>query len=173
MKKQEKELEVKNLKEKFNKANMAILTEYIGMSVEEMTAFRKSLREVNAEVKVVKNTLARIASEDTELKILKDYFVGTNALITITGDDPVAPAKALVEIAKKIEKLKIKSGVLSGKLIAAADIEALSKLPSREQMLSSLLGSMNAPAQNLVNVFAAIPRQLVTVLAAVRDQKTA
>ena len=77
-----------------------------------------------------------------------------------------------MKFAKDMEQLKIRAGFLSGKLLAPGEVDALSKLPSREEMLAKLLGSMMAPAQNLYNVLTAIPRQLVTVLAAVRDQKS-
>lgn len=170
MKRAEKEQEVQGLSERFKKAELTILADYCGLTVSQMTNLRRSLREVKAEMKVVKNNLARIAVQDTVLSPLKDYFTGPIAAIT-SMDDPVAPSKAISKFAKDFEKLKIKVGFLSGKLLSANDIDALSKLPSREQMLASLLGSMNAPAQSLVGVFAAMPRKLVTVLAAVRDKK--
>ncbi len=170
MKKTEKEEQVKDLSERFKKAELTILADYCGLTVAQMTGLRRSLRAANADIKVVKNTLAQIAVQDTEMKVLGDYFSGTIAAITASGD-PVGPAKALTQFAKDVEKFKLKVGYLEGKLISDKQIEALSKLPSREQMLASLLGSMNAPAQNLASVFAAIPRKLVTVLAAVRDQK--
>jgi len=87
--------------------------------------------------------------------------------------DPVAPAKVLMKFAKDMEKLQPKMGFLSGKVISAKEIDDLSKLPSREEMLAKILGSMMAPPQNLYNVMTAIPRKLVTVLAAVRDKKAA
>jgi large subunit ribosomal protein L10 len=119
---------------------------------------------------VVKNTLAQLAVKDTEWSPLSDHFKGTIAAITSSGD-PVAPSKALTKFAKEVEKLKIKVGLLSGKLLQASEIEALSKLPSREQMLATLLGSMKVPAQNLVGVLAAVPRKFVYALAAIRDKK--
>jgi large subunit ribosomal protein L10 len=170
VKRTEKETEVRKLSEHFKKAELTILADYCGLTVAEVTRLRRSLREANAEMKVVKNTLAQIAVQDTEVKVLKDYFTGPIAVITTPGD-PVSPAKALMKFAKEIEKLKIKIGVLSGKLLKPQEIEALSKLPSREEMLSSLLGSLKAPAQNLVGVLAALPRKLAYALAAVRDKK--
>jgi large subunit ribosomal protein L10 len=170
LKRSEKEQAVGELGQRFKKAELTILTDYCGLTVAQMTDLRRSLREAKAELKVVKNTLAQRALQDTEMKVLSDYFKGTVAAVTSSGD-PVSPAKALVKFAKDVEKFKVRVGFLSGKLISDKEIEALSKLPSREQMLASLLGSMNAPAQNLVNVFAAIPRKWVTVLAAVRDKK--
>lgn len=170
MNRSEKQEEVRALTERFKKAELTILADYCGLTVGQMTDLRRSLRSAKADIKVVKNTLAQLAVQDLELKALKDHFVGTTAAIT-ASEDPVSPAKALVKFAKDVEKLKIRVGFLSGKVIQAQDIEALSKLPSREQMLSSMLGSLKAPAQNWVGVLAAMPRKLVTVLAAIRDKK--
>lgn len=161
---------VQELTERFKKAELTILADYVGLTVAQMTALRRSLNKAQADLKVVKNTLAKRAVQDLEMKVLADYFVGNTAAIT-SATDPVTPAKALVDFAKDNEKFKIKAGFLSGKLIQVNQIEALSKLPSREQMLSSMLGSLKAPAQNWVGVLAALPRKLATVLAAVRDKK--
>jgi len=166
----EKELAVQELSERFKKAELTILADYCGMNVSQVTNLRRALRDVKAEMKVVKNTLAQRAVDGTELNILKAHFTGTTAVITSQGD-PVAPAKALTKFAKDVEQLKLKVGFLSGKLMTQKEIESLSKLPSREEMLSSLLGSMMAPAQNWVNVLSALPRKLATVLAAIRDKK--
>ncbi len=170
MKRTEKEVEVKNLSEKFKGADLMVLADFCGLTVAEVSNLRSSLRELKAEVKVVKNSLAQIAVKDSELQFLSNYFAGNVAVVTVNGD-PVNPAKALVKFAKDLEKFKLKVGVLSGKELSPSALEALSKLPSREQMLSSLLGSMKAPAQNLVGVLVALPRKLVTVLAAIRDKK--
>lgn len=171
MKRQEKEQTVQDLKERFQKANVTLLADFTGLKVNEMNQLRRELRENSAEMKVLKNTLAKLAIKETELKDLEDHFQGTTAIVTSAGD-PVGPAKILVKFAKKLEKPKIKAGFLSGKILEISEIEALSKLPSRDELLAKLLGSMQAPAQNLVNVFAAVPRQLVTVLSAIRDKKT-
>ena len=88
-------------------------------------------------------------------------------------EDPVSPAKALVEFAKQNEVFELKAGVLDGKLLAIDDIKALAELPSREELLAKMLGSMSAPATNFVGVLAAVPRSLVQVLAAIKDQKEA
>lgn len=170
MKLAQKEQAVKELSEKFKKAELTILADFCGMNVAQVTNLRRSLREVNAEMKVVKNTLAQRAVDGTVLDSLKVHFVGTTAVITSEGD-PVGPAKALTKCVKDIEKFKLKIGFLSGKLITQKEIESLSKLPSREEMIAKLMGSMNAPAQNLVNVMTALPRKLAYVLAAIRDKK--
>ncbi|MBF0492038.1 MAG: 50S ribosomal protein L10 [Deltaproteobacteria bacterium] len=170
MKRQEKENEVGSLVERFKSAEFAVLADYRGMNAAQMTHLRRAVREGKGQMKVVKNTLARLAVQDTELKLLQDHFVGTIAAIT-AHTDPVSPAKALVKFAKEVEQFKLKIGFLSGKLLNVAEIENLSKLPSKEQLLASMLGSMQAPATNLVGVLAAIPRKLVCALAAIRDKK--
>lgn len=170
MKRQEKETEVGALKERFKGADFAVLADYRGMNASQITNLRNAVRQSNGRMKVVKNTLARLAVADSDFKVLQDHFVGTIAAITASGD-PVSPAKALVKFAKDVEQFKVKVGYLSGKLLSAAEIENLSKLPSKEQLLASMLGSLNAPATNFVGVLSAIPRKLVVALAAIRDKK--
>lgn len=162
---------VEKLKSRFSKASITLLADYRGLKVNDMNQLRRKLQTNTAELLVVKNTLAKLAVEDTDLKPLQEHFAGTLAVVTAEGD-PVASAKALIQFAKENEKPEIKVGFMSGELMEAKQIEALSKLPSREEMIAKLLGSMQAPAQNLVNVMAAVPRQLVTVLSAIRDQKS-
>ena len=170
MKLAEKEQAVQELSQKFKNAALTILADHRGMNVGQVTNLRRSLREVKANMKVVKNTLAKRAIDGTVMEPLKEHFTGTIAVI-LAETDPVAPAKALTKFAKDVEQLKLKVGFLSGKVINAKEIESLSKLPSREEMIASLMGSMNAPAQNLVNVMSALPRKLAYVLAAIRDKK--
>jgi large subunit ribosomal protein L10 len=168
---EEKIQSVAELKEKMKKASITLLADFKGMKVNELNDLRRELRKSSARLQVVKNTLAKIAVKDTEFKDLGEHFKETVALVTGEGD-PVAPAKVLVKFAKDKETPKIKVGFLSGELMKASQVEALSRLPSREEMIAKLMGSMQAPTQNLVNVLAAIPRKLVTVLAAIRDKKT-
>ena len=172
MNREEKAQAVEALKERFQKTSVTLLAEYQGLKVSELTKLRQELRKTNAEVKILKNTLAGLALKGTEMEPLSKLFVGPTAVVT-SAKDPVTPAKVLVKFVKEFEKAKIKGGFLSGKVMTPAEIETLSKLPSREEMLAKMLGSMQAPAQNLVNVLSALPRQLATVLAAIRDKKTA
>lgn len=171
MNREEKKQEVQELRQRFQKASLTLLADYKGLKVNEMNQLRRELRSNGAELRVIKNTLAKIAIGETDLKPLEAYFQGTIAVVTSVSD-PVGPAKVLVKFQKEFEKPQIKVGFLSGNLMKSAQVEALSKLPSREELLSNLLGSMNAPAQNLVNVLSAVPRQFATVLAAVRDKKS-
>ena len=128
--------------------------------------------EAGVEYRVVKNTLLRLASKGTGSECLVEHLQGPTA-IAISQKDPVAPAKILSEFAKDSKVFELKIGALGGKLISLEEIKALAALPSREVMLGKMLGSLSAPATNLVGVMAAVPRSMVQVLAAIRDQKAA
>lgn len=170
MNRSEKAAEIESLRERFASARLTILADYKGLSVASLTELRSQLRESSSTLKVIKNRLAKIAVEGSTAESLKDHFVGTTAVCTST-DDPVGPAKVLVEFAKKNEQLKIKLGLLKEKPLDLSEIKALAELPSKEELLAKLVGSMNAPATNLANVLSQIPRQLVNVLSAIKDQK--
>lgn len=170
MNRSEKAAEIENLRERFASARLTILADYKGLSVASLTELRGKLRESDSTLKVVKNRLAKIAVEGSDAESLKDQFVGTTAVCT-SIEDPVGPAKVLVEFAKANEKLIIKTGMLKDKPLDLNDIKALADLPSKEELLAKLVGSMNAPATNWVNVLSQIPRQLVNVLSAIKDQK--
>ena len=170
MERAEKVQEVEALKKNFSSANLTLLAEYQGLTVANLTRLRVDLRKNNAHVKIAKNTLSKRAIAGTELDVLKPYFEGS-VMVVFAQEDPILPAKALVKFSEEFEKFKIKAGVLEGKLLVPRDIEGLSKLPSREELLAKMLGSLQSPAQKLVNVLSALPRQVVTVLAAIRDKK--
>ena len=170
MKKNKKQEVVKELNEKFLKSNLVIVSEYKGLDVQMMTALRKKVREVDAEIRVVKNTLLRIASEETDVKSILEYFKGPNAIM-MSKDDPVAAAKALVNFAKEFEKLKIKAGVLDGKVLAVQDIKKLSSMPSKEVLLSQLLSVFNAVPTSFVRVISGVQLNLLNVLNAIKDKK--
>jgi len=163
---------VAELAEKLANAKAAYLADYRGINVEQVNALREQLRQEGVEYRVVKNTLLRLAAKGTGTECLDEHFQGPTA-ITIVSGDPVAPAKTLIEFAKKNAKFELRAGALDGKVLTADDIKALSELPSREVLLAKVLGSLNAPASNFVGVLAAIPRSLVQVLAAIQDQKAA
>jgi len=170
--KQSKEALVAEFAEKLKETKAAFLADYRGLDVDQANDLRNKLREVGVEYRVVKNTLLRLASKGTDAACLDEFLNGPTA-IALVDDDPVAPAKALVEFAKKNEVFELKAGMLDGKLLDINSIKALSDLPSREQLLAKMLGSMSAPATNFVGVMAAIPRSFVQVLAAIKDQKEA
>jgi large subunit ribosomal protein L10 len=161
-----------DLHERFAKSAIIVLTDYKGLDVTSINDLRRKLRESNVEYQVVKNSLLARASEDTEVAVIKDHFKGPSA-VAISYDDPVAPAKVLTQFAKDNKKLEIKVGVLNGKVLDVQAIKALASLPSREVLLAQFLATLNAVPGSFVRTLAEIPRSLVNVLTAVKDQKEA
>jgi large subunit ribosomal protein L10 len=162
---------VKNLTEKFKAMKGLILTEYRGLTVEEISDLRLKLRPFGGEYVVVKNTLSKIAFKETGIEA-GENFSGSTAIVIENGDI-VPPAKVVVEFAKMHAKLKIKAGFLEGKLVDAAAVEQISSLPSKEVLIARMLGSMNATVTGFVNVLVANIRGLVTVLDAIAKKQAA
>jgi large subunit ribosomal protein L10 len=152
-------------------AQAAMLAEYRGLTVAQMTELRRKAHQANVFLRVVKNTLARRAVAGTGFEVLKDQMVGPLAFAAAA--DPVAVAKVLSEFAKDNPTLVIKAGAMGGKLLRPAEIEALAKLPSREQLLATLIGTLQAPIATFVRTLNEVPARFVRTLAAVRDAKQA
>lgn len=163
--------QVKSLTEKFKSMKGLILTEYHGLTVEEISELRSKLRPLNSEYAVVKNTLSEIALKEAGIDA-GDNFTGPTALVIENGDI-VSPAKAIMDFAKNHAKLKVKAGFMEGKFVSAAVVEQLSSLPSKDVLIAKMLGSMNAPITGFVNVLAANIRGLVTVLDAIGKKQSA
>jgi large subunit ribosomal protein L7/L12 len=173
MKKEQKATAVAELTEKFGRARLAILTECAGLSVNQVTELRKQLRGAKAEFKVVKNTLAIRASEGTALTGLKGHLKGPTGMV-IGYDDPVLPAKILrdfIGAEKREEKIKITVGVLEGKLVQAAELAAVAKLPKKEVLIAMLLSAMQGPIRGVVYTLNAVLSKFVRVIAAIQDKK--
>lgn len=170
MLRQEKAAEVDVITQRLQGAKAAIVAEYRGLTVSQMTDLRARVRGAQAGLRVVKNRLALLAAKAAKVEGLDQHLVGPTALATATAD-PVLLAKALVEFAKEHELLKIKGGVVEGKSVSLAQLLALAHLPSRDVLLSQLLSVMNGPARNLASVLAAVPRAVVTVIKAIGDKK--
>lgn len=170
MNRKEKQAVVSEVSDRMARASAVILTDFSGLKVEQMTDLRQKLRDSGLEFLVVKNTLLKLASQGTDSEPLTQNLAGPNGL-GFSYDDPVELAKVLVDFAKDNPKLDIKEGVLDGKVISAAEVTALAKLPSREVLLGQLLGVMNGVARNFVSVLAAVPRGLVTALKQIEEQK--
>ena len=172
MNRQEKELEVGRLQERFKKAKAIIFAGYRGLKVAEMTDLRMKLGKTASAMKVVKNRLVKRVLQQEGLKDLEKYFQEPTAIAS-SESDPAAVAKVLVEFAKDHDSLKLKAGYLDGKVLDRAQIEYLAKLPSREVLLSKAMASLLAPATNLACVLAAIPQKLVRAINAIKETKTA
>lgn len=172
MEKSEKAVIIDEIRGIADKSSLAALTDFKGMSVEELTGLRVKLREAGGEYHVVKNTLARIALTGGKHDAIKDDFK-ENCAIAFAFDDPVAIAKTLNDFAKQSKLFKLRCASLDGKAMDAAQLEALAKLPGREQLLGQLLGTMNAVPTNFVSLFANIIRGLLYALKAIEEKKQA
>lgn len=165
-----KATKVSELNETFSKAKFAVVADYRGLKVTELEKLRGSLREQNAHIQIAKNTLLRLAVKGTEYEGLTEVFTGTTA-IAFGFEEPVGPAKALAEFGKEFEALKIRAAGLDGKLLTADDVKALSKLPTKDQLLGQLCGVLAAVPTKLVRTLNAAPNNLVYALQAIKDQK--
>jgi large subunit ribosomal protein L10 len=171
MPRQEKIQEVDNIKNKVAASQFIAVTDYRGLSVNEISDLRAKLSEAGCDYKVYKNTLFRIAiAEDSSLEGLNELLVGPTA-VAFHEHDAVGAAKALMSFAEENDKLEIKGGVLASKVIGQDKIKYLVSLPSREQLLAKLAGTFKAPITALVGGLSAVPKKLVYALAAIRDSK--
>jgi len=166
----EKTQAVEEITTRFQESTAALLTEYRGLSVSDIAELRGALREADADYKVLKNTLTRIAAREVGMEDLVGMLEGPTAIAFCKGD-AVAAAKALDDAAKKFPVLVIKGGILRGKTIDAAQAKALASLEPREVQLAKIVMMMNQPLQLTVNVFAAALRDLGSMLAQVLAKK--
>jgi large subunit ribosomal protein L10 len=169
---EEKKRIAQNLNERFSKAAVIIVTDYQGLDVAAINDLRRKLRQEEVEFQVAKNSLLIRASEETDAALIKDMFKGPNAVAMSYGD-AVAAAKILTEFAKENKVFEIKVGVLDGKILDANGIKALAALPSREVLLGLFVSTLNSVPAGFVRTLAEIPRGLLNVLQAVKDQKEA
>ena len=160
------------IKEKIDKAQVAIVTDYKGLTVEEITKLRRSLQKDGGDYMVTKNTLAKIAIKGTPYEGLADSMKGPIA-IAFGFEDQVAPAKALSNFIKEVKKGEILAAAMDGNLLSASEAKALANLPSKAELYAKMLGCINSPASGIANSVNAVMSSLVRAIAAVRDQKTA
>jgi len=170
MPKKEKVQIVETLTEKIKSNNGIILTEYQGLTVDELSQLRAKLRPLKCEYTVVKNTLTKKALKNAGLDDFAKYFEGPTA-IAIENGDPVSAAKALVDFSKDHAKLKVKAGLLGKTVLSQQEVKALAALPSRQVLIAKTVGTLKAPLYGLVNVLQGPIRKLVYALEAVKRQQ--
>ena len=168
---QEKAVVIEEVAAQVAKAQSIIVAEYRGLDVASVTVLRKTARESGVYLRVLKNTLARRAVANTAFEPLSEQLTGP--LIYGISEDPVAAAKVLAGFAKSNDKLVIKGGSLPNSVLNDAGVKALATMPTREELLSKLLGTMQAPIAQFVRTLNEVPTKFVRGLAAVRDQKEA
>ena len=163
---------VEEMKEKLQSAQGAVLVGFTGLTVAEVTKLRRKFREGGVEYKVIKNTLTRIAADELGYNGFDEFLEGPTA-IAYSTEDVVAPAKILKEFIKetKTEAITVKVGIADGQVIDKASVDALANLPSRDELIAKIVGSMQAPISGLVNVLQGNIRNMVYVLDAVRAKK--
>jgi len=161
---------VKQFSEVFKANPSVVLVEYKGLTVTELEGLRSNLKDADTQFKIVKNTLLKIAAKDTEIEQLSDLLSGPTA-IAVCESDPTAAAKVFVKTSKDLPSLVIKGGVVEGNVVGVDEITALSKLPSRLEMIAQLLGALSSPMSNLLGSLTQMQTKLLYALEAVKDTK--
>jgi len=168
---QRKETAVQELRDRLATAKNLFLTDYQGLTVDEITTLRGELRKDGSTYAVVKNTLFRIAAGDVAARL--DAFLAGPTGIVFAGVDPVAPAKAIKTFSDNTKKLGIKAAYIDGNVVDAAQVVVLAKLPPKAELIARLVGSLASPLRGLVTVLSGNQSGLVRVLNAIREQKEA
>ncbi|MGI6046032.1 MAG: 50S ribosomal protein L10 [Eggerthellaceae bacterium] len=161
-----------NIKEDLTDVTAVWVVDYRGLTVKEIQALRNNVREADASMRVYKNTLVTIALKEMEMPELGDVLAGPSAFV-FAKNDPVASAKALKDFAKGNENLVIKGGIMDGAAVSAEQVEAIAALPSREELLAKLVGTLNNPMVQTVRVLNAPMEAFARAVAAIADQKPA
>ncbi|NCQ36157.1 50S ribosomal protein L10 [bacterium] len=166
----EKVAEVKAIAERIEAAQSMVLADYSGLTVEQMTIFRSNCRSKTVDCRVVKNRLARIAADNAEMSVMKDHLKGPTAII-FGPESQVDPAKIAVEFAKDNEAMQIKGGFIDGQFLAPDQVVALSKTPSKDELIAKMLGSINSPATGIAAVLNGVIAGLARTIEAVAKQQ--
>ncbi|KPK99948.1 MAG: hypothetical protein AMJ91_05695 [candidate division Zixibacteria bacterium SM23_73_3] len=171
MLKVEKEKTVNELKERLSLTKSLFLTDFRGLNVEEMTKLRRELKKGRAEYRVTKNTMIRMAAQQSEFEGVLDYLKGPTGLV-FSYEDPVSPAKVLYEVYKRVEKPKIKVIWMEGRLLDENQLKNLAALPPREVLLAQVLSGLNSPMANFVGTLQGILRNFVGIIDAIKEAKS-
>lgn len=168
---EQKKALVAELAEKMKKAAAGVLVDYKGINVADDTKLRADMRKADVDYTVYKNTMIRLAAREAGLEGLDPFLSGTTAL-AMSETDVTAPAKVVVDYAKKIQgKYEVKAGFIEGRVVSAKEIEAIAALPAKEVLIAQVLGGLNAPITGFVNVLNANLRGLVVALNAIREKR--
>lgn len=167
-----KEAQLVEISERLKNASAVWLVDYRGLSVKQSEDLRGVLRECSAELKVYKNTLTAIALKELDMPSMDEYLAGPTGFVFVTGD-PVASAKAIKTFATANPLLEIKGGMLEGAVMSIDQVKAVAELPSREELIAKLLGTMQNPMQKIVRVLNGPAEKFARVLGAIADQKNA
>jgi large subunit ribosomal protein L10 len=171
MQRTEKEKTVNELKEKLSRTRSLFLTDFRGLNVEEMSRLRRELRDKGAEYKITKNTLIRRATEQGDFEGILDSLSGPTGLV-FSYEDPVAPAKTLYDLFRKLEKPKIKIIWLEGRIFDQGQLKSLATLPGREILLAQVVSGINAPLANLVGTLQGVLREFVGTIDAIKEERS-
>ena len=166
----EKIAEVEAIAERMRGAQSMVLADFTGLTVAQMTVFRATCREKSVECRVVKNRLARIAADDADLSILKEHLNGPTAIM-FGPESQVDPAKIVVDFAKDNEAMEIKGGILDGAYLDAKEVVALSRTPSKDELIAKMMGSINSPVSGIAMSISAVMGGLARTIDAVAKQK--
>lgn len=169
--KAQKKQMVQDLVDKLTKHKSLVFTDYKGLTVAEAAEIRKLCKEQGAEYLVAKKTLIKLALDEAGINDIDVKAMDGNVALVIGFEDEVAPAKIVANFAKDHESLKLLGGIMENKFIELAQVEALSKIPSKAELLAKLVGSLNSPVSGFVNVLAGNLRGLVNALKAIQEQK--
>ena len=164
----EKTAAIEQLRETFGSAAAVFLADFTGLNVEKMTDLRRKCRSEGIQLKVIKNTLAVKACRELELTDLEPHFRGPTAM-AVSTEDPVSPARVLMDFKKEHERPEVKLGFVEGRVLSADEVTALAKLPTRDQLISQVMQLAQAPASNFVGALENLMSKLVRTVDAVRD----